>query len=509
MNAARWRGGLPWWLVVAALIPQLALGQQVTMEGRGDYANDQFLKHLLARPQLHVLSTDTLIGPNDTVPGPVLVVGSTVRVEGVIGGDLVIVDANVFLRPPARVLGDVTNLAGGYFPAPGATVGGGVRDEPNAPYDAVWRDGRVRIVGTRHASAFLPQGFRGILLPTYDRVDGLSAGLGGGYLTPRLGRLAPFVRGRVRYRSQRGALTGAGEAGLEWTPNTRLIIGAERTTATPDEWLRSDLHNSLSYLYDGTDYRNYYQTDRIYGRWDLDRRTESEELHASIGAHQERDQSLPAGHPWTGFSTDSIRPNPSVADARITSVTASLRGNWRASHWVGSSGGELEWAVTALAGDYRFARFAVWSDWALPAFGRQSVHLRWRFQGPLPGTDSLPRQRWTFVGGDGTLETEPIAAFRGDRLAYVETGYIIPFPDAVDLPLLGHPDLELIHRAAMAWSVGARRALEQNVGIRLRFPLLNARFFFDPHDPSGRYEFTVGVNGPRRSYPWESPGLGN
>jgi len=55
----------------------------------------------------------------------------------------------------------------------------------------------------------------------------------------------------------------------------------------------------------------------------------------------------------------------------------------------------------------------------MKAIANHTLEIEANFRGPLPGTETLPLQRWTFVGGSGTLYTFDIAEFRGDRLAFV------------------------------------------------------------------------------------------
>src|SRR5690606_8830262 len=204
-----------------------------------------------------------------------------------------------------------------------------------------------------------------------------------------------------------------------------------------------------------------------------------------------------------------------------------------------------------VAGDFAFGRFAAWADVAMAALANHGLELRLHFRGPLPGTDALPRQRWTFLGGAGTFPAFGIATFRGDRLAFVETTYIIPLgprpgPDALprqrwtflggagtfpafgiatfrgarlafvettyiiplgprfDVPFLGQPDLELLHVAGMAWTRGQDRDLEQNVAVQLRFPFVTARLATDPTDPVDAARLDLGLTLPRAGRsPWE------
>jgi hypothetical protein len=162
----------------------------------------------------------------------------------------------------------------------------------------------------------------------------------------------------------------------------------------------------------------------------------------------------------------------------------------------------VESALDVLGGEHAFSRYLVSADWAMAGFANHTLRLQPHFQGPLPGTESLPRQRWSFVGGSGTLYTFDVAEFRGDRVAFVETRYSIPL-DPIRIRFIGSPDLEVLHLVGMAWTAEERRDLEQNVGLRLRFPLVNARVITNPRAWVDDLKFSVGVNLPRRSWPWE------
>src|SRR5690606_22832762 len=218
---------LPRVLALAGVLASMTLqaaAQQVERTGRGMHEYDRQLDAVLAGSHT-LVSENRLIENGETVRGTVLVAGATLRVNGTIDGDLWIVDGNVFLRPTAVVTGTVYNLGGGFFPSEQASVAT-VRDEPLAPYEVERReDGSLRIVGTRHRSRFVFDGFRGVRLPTYDRVDGLTLGVGAGILTPPVGPIEPLLRGWVEYRFERGEFTGGGEASAT-RGRTTLAVGA-------------------------------------------------------------------------------------------------------------------------------------------------------------------------------------------------------------------------------------------------------------------------------------------
>jgi hypothetical protein len=491
-------------LVLLLASATLTYGQQVEIRGRGDIRNDGWLRDLVRSGDYVLMARDTLLTASDTVQGTALVLGASVRIDGVVTGDLVIVDANVFLRPNARILGDVRNLGGGFYPADQAVVSGTVFYEPLAEYMVVEEDdgARLVIVGTSSSSNLVLPGIFGFSIPTYDRVDGLTLSFGAGLLTPRIGRLEPEVRGRVDYRSLRSAITGGVEVELP-RGGTSLTLGAERTTLTNERWIRGDFENSVSFLVLGKDLRDYYEADRAYA--ELRRRLESGPRTTTVylrGVVEEA-TSLTAGSPWTLFGTP--RPeNLPVAESRISSVMLGGSMVWdHLSHQVRIDAA-TEAAGTFLDGEHTFNHYIINADWAMHAFANHTLRIQPHLQGPLPGTDSLPQQRWSFVGGSGTLNTFDDAEFRGDRVVFVETQYIIPLP--IQIRVVGAPDLELLHQAGMAWTHDdATRGLEQNVGVRLRLSLVNVRVMMNPSATGDqpRFNLSAGVNMPRRAYPWE------
>ncbi|HSJ06973.1 MAG TPA: hypothetical protein VK936_09730 [Longimicrobiales bacterium] len=506
-RAAR-RFAVPW--AVACLVAAtagVAAGQQiepsprVELRGRGDADNDAFIRRTLRDPRLIVIARDTVVGHADTIPGTVLVVGATMRVDGVVAGDLVAVDANVFLRPTAHVHGSVRNIAGGFYPSDLATIDGTTTSDPTAAYFVRPRDdGLLIIQGITRQRMVVFSGFYGLQAPVYDRVDGVTLTVGAGLLLPRIERVEPMLRGHLDYRSQRGVITGGGELALP-RGRTELAVGAERTTLTNERWISGDLTNSVSYFFTATDYRDYYEADRAYASLRRTIEVGPRSTSLFLGAQIEDARALAAGRPWTVLGTPR-EDNMPVDEGRITSVVAGGTMEWtQPAHVVGLHGA-VEVAGRTLDGEHAFARYVADTDWAMAAFRDHTLRVQLHAQGPLPGTDSLPLQRWSFVGGEGTLHTFDMAGFRGDRVVFVETTYAVPVR-RMRVRFLGVPDVELLHQAGMGWTSGERRDLEQNVGIRVRFSLINLRLVMDPTRSVDKARFVVGFNTPRRSYPWE------
>jgi hypothetical protein len=486
--------------LTAGAVASPAAAQAVELRGRGDIENDTFLRRLIDRGDWTLVARDTLLRHNDTIPGMVVIAGVTVRIEGVITGDLVIVDANVFLRPSARVLGDVRNIGGGLYASELATVAGGTRSEPNAPYRVLQRDdGTVTVQGVLRPDLFVTDGLFGLRAPTYDRVDGLMLGLGAAYLLPRVGSVEPRVRGRVEYRSQRGVITGGAELDLP-RGRSAVTVGAERTTLTNERWIQTDVENSITYFLGASDRRDYYEADRVY----LELRSVLEagprNTTVFLRGQLEDGRTLGAGAPWTIWGSPR-QDNMVIADSRIASALAGLTVDWSQAQHEATISGVLEVAGRQLDGEHAFKAFVTDVDWAMAGFRDHTLAIRSHVRAPLPGTRSLPPQRWSFVGGTGTLPTFHTAAFRGDRVAFVETLYSIP--TRVQLRFIGSPDFEVLHAAGMAWTADGDAGLEQNIGAGLRFAILSARVLVDPrHTGSDRLRFVVDLEMPRPRRPW-------
>lgn len=472
------------------LAPGGAAQAQIELQGPGDPELDRRLRTLLDL-DYRLLATDTLIPAGDTLHGPVVVAGSRLLLEGVVAGDLVGLDADLFLRPSALVTGDLVNVAGGIYRSALARVEGAELDRPLAPYLLLSVPGGFILEGRAEVRSWVPEGFKGIVPPVYDRVNGVSLRTGAAYHFSPRGTWQPRVAAHVVYRSARGALDGGGEVALSRWP-VELALGAARTTDTNENWIRGPLLNSLSYFFLGSDYRDYYAADRVYGRLAAELETESWRIRPSLLVQWEDARSLRARSPWTVFDPDSLRPNFPVDDGELVSATGTITFSWR------SADAELLTELLAEVGrdddEADFGRAAITGSWLMNALFGHRLEVEWHALAPLPGTDSVPARRWSFVGGSGTLKTFERARFRGDRLVFVETDYIIPLPERWAVFAFGAPEIELRHAAGMAWRHGESRDLEQNVGARVRLGFFFVGAVTDPTRARDDLEFDFGVS---------------
>jgi hypothetical protein len=486
-----------------------AAAQRIERVGQGTPDLDRRLDAVIAG-QYTVLTENRLVTRTDTLRGTVVVTGATVRIEGVILGDLVGLAGNMFLRPTGVVTGNVLNVVGGFYPSELAEIGGVVLSAPNAPYRVEQTPDLVRVIGLDRRPRFVLEGFRGLMVPSYDRVDGLTVPVGGALLLPNAATFENRLRTRLEYRTARRRLTGGAELVAEREP-IRLAAGVERTTVSNELWIQPRWKNSLIYLFSGNDYFDHYEADRVYVEA-LVRPLAVGPLPVELGVRLQREdaRSLAAANPWSLLNRSATRPNRPVDDGRIVSAIAHASTAYSGQTAIASGGALVEfgraqmplgWTEPATEPEAgNFGRIELFADVALAGLRNHTLEIDANFRAPLPGTADLPRQRWTHVGGGRTLYTVPIATYHGDRLAHVHTTYAIPI-DAVRLPLLGPPTLDLIHVAAMAWTRQEERSLEQNIGAGVRAGFLYLRFMVNPAD-TGQTELGFGLTLPGRAPPW-------
>jgi hypothetical protein len=491
----RLRSLFPFVVALFAVTPLSA--QTVTTRGYGEPDLDAVVRAALDG-RATVITRDTVIGARDTVRGNVLVLKARYIVDGTLLGDLTGVEANLYVRPNATITGRVTNIAGGYYPSELARVHE-VEDRPLAPY-RVLRDGTSLVIeGTVQRPKLSMLG--AFQLPEYNRVDGLRAEIGPRILLPPFGGVEPSVAASIGYATERKEVLGRAEVRLRRARSTFAFGWDDDITRTNDDWIRSQLKNSLSVIWNGKDYRNYYEADRTW--LEFRRILEKGERRSQywIRAQNESVHPLAAGDPFIIWDPDSIRSNPLVPASRITSGFLGVETEWTGVTSVWNFAGEVEAAAKVLGAADAYNAYTLYGLYAMKAIADHTLEIETNFRGPLPGTETLPQQRWNFVGGSGTLYTFDIAQFRGDRLAFVETEYTIPFAQQFTLPMLGAPKLKLMHNIGMAWTHDDKRAFEQNVGIRLQFALAYVRYIVDPRTGDGK--FAANISLPGKAYPWE------
>jgi hypothetical protein len=364
--------------------------------------------------------------------------------------------------------------------------------------------------GEYHESPLsLPMAF-GLRIPTYDRVNGLTLPWG-----PQLnlGDERLQLDALVSYRSNLGKWDPSISGYLRPGGDNEIKIFAGRGTFSNDEWIRSDLMNSLAAIGVGSDARNYFRGDRATARLTHTLQTDAITLTPFIGGNLERDWStgslVPTKSPWSFYGRKGAlrmrRPNPPVAAGHIGSIIGGSgilveRGSVNARLDVAVEHA-LKTSFTGVcafceASDDKFTQYTLDSKIQFPTFGAQTF----AFMGHavLTGTTPAPPQRFAYLGGSGTLATVDLLALGGDRLLYVQGDYIIPI-ERVKIRFLGSPFVALRYAAGNA-GIGELPPLIQNVGVGLGVSFFRVDYAIDParnRSPfSRRSATTVGLSLP-------------
>ena len=483
-------------LTCGVVLPRSAVGQSVRIEEGQSGAATERLADLLKQGDYLLIERDTVLPDSFRSGSNLVIVGAEVRLEGTVDGDAAVVGGTLFLRPGARIAGDVLVVGGELYPSALATTGEIVRD----PYPTIiardFPGGYTVRTQTPPSQPvlFLP-GLFGFGLPTYNRVDGVAVRWGPALQLPR-SHASPVLRPWLTYRSARGELDGGATLDIPLRGGYTAIIGAARETVTNDEWIRGALVNSLSSLFVGSDYRNYYRAERLFlrvGKPEQALIPGEAAMLPRFGILASRDRSLDQLEPWALLGGDLERDNPAINPGTLVSVTAGAELQWvgNTTGFVGSASLErgLGW------GDFTFTQLVMDGGWEMDALWGHRLSVDAHGMIPLEEA-GVPRQRWSILGGLGTLPTYDIGRFRGDNLGFVQSRYGIPLPWLV-LPLVGSPDFELVHAAGMAWpSDDAMPEWEQNLGAGLSALFVNASIYINPAADDLDLTFTAGASLP-------------
>lgn len=469
------------------LLPVALPAQEVQFTPRPDRPAERRLASFIEGSDYDLWVRDSVLAPDDTVSRGLLILESVVRIAGRVEGDVFVVDGDLFLRPGAEITGDVVALGGGFYGSGLARVEGELTYRPNLFFQAIPRNGGWVIISTRETlEIFEPDGLHGLRFPEVNRVDGWTPSVGARLqLVDVPGQ--PSLRAVASYRTERGEPGGRLEH--YWHPTARTSIGLEvaRITASHDRWLRDEPGNTLSFLLAGRDHRNHYEADR-WGMRVEHRLDEDEVLALGIGAEEARSLSPRLGRVL--FGSDRLRPNPEIDEG--TSWSVSLEGHLTEPAGPGNLQADLrfEGADSTAAGDFSYLLADAQLRWSVGLPNGHRLTARLVGRGDLAG--ALPRQRWSAVGGPGTLPTFPLLSVRGPRLTLAGVRYHVPLPFRV--PALGVPEIYAGGATAAAWAPGDRAVYRENLVAGLRFLGLDLTAALEPS--TGDTEVVLGVRVP-------------
>jgi hypothetical protein len=428
----------------------------------------------------------------------VVIVSSDATVASTVHGDVLVIDGDLFLQPGARIDGSAIAIGGGVYDSQQAHVGGEKLSFRDAHFDTVRTSRGVELVYRPPQPAVdtarvvsLPLLF-GLRVPTYDRVNGLALPFG-----PRLtiggGRVV--VDPTVTYRSNLGAYDLAATLRADIGSGWSATAFGGKTTLTNDEWIQTDLANSLSTIGVGNDYRNYWRAARYEARvahgWELP----DGDVSVWGGGRTEDDWSVHGGGPWSLFGrSDTLhmqRSNPAVERGRLSSALAGARASWRSATIEADARAEVEVVLDAPNGA-RFTQTTVDAHTAFPTFvsklGTQSFEFRTHLV--LTAGDSAPPQRFAYIGGTGTLPTFDILSRGGDQVVFLEGLYNFPI-ETLHVPYLGTPIITLREMFG-ATGISHLGSYDNNLGLRLTLGIFRGEFFVNPEN--GDHSLALGLS---------------
>jgi hypothetical protein len=480
----------------------------IQLRDAGPGEGPELLARELARPYRVVAPAGTryTLARDSTFSRTVIVLGRDVVVEGKVHGDVVVIAGDLYMHPGGVIDGRSIAIGGGVYESTLASIAAGPTTFGDFTYAIAPTASGFALdyqpFRTGDDAALTWPGFYGFRLPTYDRSNGLSLRAGPRYQIPHTGLI---IAPTAAYRSQLGRIDPSIVIVDSLGRRTSVQLVAERSTLSNDEWIWSDLVNSAGFIAAGEDARNYYRASRaeltVGRRWE----TANGELAPFVGALVERARSVRPGFdadggPWTLFGRhdrdDALRPNPAIDAGTTSSGIAGARWRWEDSGISAHGAARLELGRTDLdcagcdaVGSSSFGQLTMDAGVGFPTFGSQSVTVFGH--GVLSSLGAVPRQRFVYLGGGGTLPTLDMLSLGGDELLYLDFRYNIPI-ERVEIPFVGPPVVTL-REAVGGVDIGRFPTLHQAAGVRLSGGFLYVEYLVDPAARRGHAGFGISL----------------
>lgn len=405
--------------------------------------------------------------PGDSaIVGDVVVMGS-LRLDGRVEGEVIVVDGDVDLGPNAEVAGNLTVVGGEVRGDELARIGGAIMAFQAAGPTFLSERTRTDASGIPNGvgAKFDRDGHTGfdVEFGNYNRLEGLPVALGpsfttGGHNPFRVGAdLIWRTEGRAPFQHDRLGYDVEAEQFFGGRRDLRIGGGLYSHISPIEAWGLTDSENSLSAFLFTSDQRDYLEARGVHGYLRVTPRKIPVDFR--VGYREERTGSVAAQDPWSMFSRGHPwRDQPVVAEGMIQSVFGELevdtrdnfeepRSGWliRAT-WEEGVGGDFSVPSGTLSPlDPQGEPLAV----VAPALGRSfsSAFLdvrrynsvgrgsRLNLRGVLGGSPSgeiLPPQHQVTLGGAGTLPGH--ALFAADCGA--RNGFLTLEEDEVAQPMV-------------------------------------------------------------------------
>jgi cytoskeletal protein CcmA (bactofilin family) len=377
---------------------------------------------------------DVTIDNRDRIQGNIVVSGGSLTVLGRIEGDALVLNGDVIVESGGVITGAAT-VVNGSIRNNGGEIRG--RTDETRNDDIAYRrretarSSPYRLLYTLQEDLMVRDLNLSPLLAGYNRVEGLSLGLGSRknlyWDTP----IGLSLYGRVGYafriHSWRGMLGGAYQ--IPTGGGHLSEIGSElySLTDTKDDWVIGQIENDLAAFLFHYDHRDYYKREgfSIYGGHYIDSPRLS--AHLRVQYLNELHDSMPNRIDWALFAPDrSFRQNPAVEEGRLIALRTAVNlssieksprrmDGWRALAVV-------EHASPSLNSDLDYTLYSFDVRRYQPVSQYDNVNVRLRM-GTSEGR--LPVQRIYELGGIGTLPAFPHKVFSGNRMLLLNAEYVL------------------------------------------------------------------------------------
>ena len=487
------------WLLAALLAPSAIGAQDVILREPGPERVASIVRYAASQPHALLAGAGRLDLPRDSVVTTnLLVLGRSTYLSSRVQGDVVVIGGDLFLRTGSEVTGRAVSIGGGVYRTFLGTVGGPVESYRDDHYAITARPERYELVYQARRRDRPPMlqlaGVQGLLLPTYDRVDGLSLPVGA---LVTLGDRAVELQPTATYRSRLGVVDPS--ATIRIAPERALRVEADvgRSTRTNDGWIYSDLINSAVTIAFGNDTRNYFRADGGTARAIVHVERTGVTFEPFVGGRFEKVSPITvAGNVFAFSGRKSIehmaRPNPQVERGEIGSGLLGAMLEYKVGPVQAKLSAEGEHAFRTPDSTSSFTQITLNGTIEFPTFASQ--RLRVDAHAVATAGDSTPRARHAYLGRGGTLPLLELLEQGGDRLVFVESRYQIPIA-AVVLPFVGPPTVHLRHLMGAA-GIGSLPKLEQELGIGLGISVVRFEATFDASgERDARYGLSI-VMGP-------------
>ena len=481
-------------LLAALLAPSTLGAQDVVLREPGPERIASIVRSVASSPHALRAGSGNLVLPRDSVVTTnLLVLGQPTYLSSRVQGDVVVVGGDLYLRTGSQITGRAIAIGGGVYRTMLGSVGGPVESYRDDHYAIEARSSRYELAyrgrGSDRPPVFQLAGVSGLLLPTYDRVAGVSLPVG---VLLTLGDRAVEVQPTATYRSRLGVVDPGVTVRIGPDRPFRVVADGGRSTRTNDAWSYSDLINSATTLAFGNDSRNYFRADGGTARAIAHVERTGIVFEPFIGGRYEKVSPITSvGNVWSISGRNSIehmaRPNPLVEPGKIGSGLLGALLEYKVGPVQAKLSAESEHSFRTPDSTSSFTQLTLNGTIEFPTFGSQ--RLRIDAHGVATAGDSTPRARYAYLGRGGTLPLLELLEQGGDRLLFVESRYQIPVPWIV-LPKVGAPTVHLRHLMGAA-GVGSLPKLEQEIGVGVGISMLRGECVCDA---AGKRDARYGVS---------------